>query len=320
MGKIIQTSGYLFLVIGAIAVLVYSFYFIMNPQTQISTSSPLPSLDHEPLVEITAITDPTCWACSVKEVINVTQNFFLNNSVTILNATDEKALRLLNETKTLMLPAVIITKSAEKSSSFSVAKNNFEWKNGYYVLKPDEARAVYYAKQPSTAKYPSRGPEDAPITMTVFGDFECPFTKKILPSLEKIVAQYPGKIQWTYHTFPLRPHSKAAGLAAECAHEQNRFWEYHDILFKNQNSLSSDDLKEYALHLRLNTTQFNACMDTQKYQANVQQAYQEALDLNLKGTPTVFINHIMIRGEHPFENYQLVVEQELKKIEGERIK
>ena len=150
------------------------------------------------------------------------------------------------------------------------------------------------------------GKADAPITMVEFSDFQCPLCKQFfdnsLPTIMKDYVQT-GKVKLVYKEFPLSIHPQApdAALAAECALEQNKFWEMHDQLFQNQttwsgNAAHNDIFKQFAAKLGLNQQQFNDCLDTQKDVDNVNKDYQEGLSKSVRGTPTFYINDQIVVG------------------------
>ena len=95
---------------------------------------------------------------------------------------------------------------------------------------------------------PSRGPENAPIQIIEFSDFQCPFCFQAHPTVSKVLSNYGDKIRFVYRHYPLpnHPNARPAAEAAACAAEQDRFWQYHDRLFENQSKLSASDLKHAA--------------------------------------------------------------------------
>lgn len=297
---------------GALVILISSFYalrYTVSSSEKIQKTTPAAN---DPSIELIAITEPDCWACSVNEVLNVTLDFFPTAQVTVLNTTDTRAQELLDKYQVQILPAYFFNKSLELSAAFQNMRNSFEWKGDYYVLKPTESRAVYYRRTTPIENHPKKGNKEK-IIMRVFADFQCPHTKNVLPELREVYEKYRENITWVHHNFPLRPQSKDAALAAACAQEQNKFWEYFDILFDNQNNLQIEGLKGYAQDLNLKMQQFNTCLETRKYNDQLKKEYDEARALGLTSTPVVFINNIIIRGEHPFKDYQYVIEQELKR-------
>ena len=112
------------------------------------------------------------------------------------------------------------------------------------------------------------------------------------------------------------PESLRAAEAGECANEQDRFWDYHDKLFaeqagENSGTFSDDNLKRFASELGLNTQQFNDCLDTNKYQAKVQQEIAQAQRLGIRSTPSVFVNGQLIENGSNYQALQAAIEKAL---------
>ena len=163
---------------------------------------------------------------------------------------------------------------------------------------------------------PSKGSNDAPVTIIEFSDFECSFCARFylqtLPQIEENYIQT-GKVRFVYRDYPLRfhKHAKMAAEASECAKEQDKYWEYHDILYENQNALDNESLKQYAKDLGLDITEFNECLDSGKMAQEVEKDFQDGVSYGIKGTPTFFINEIKVVGAQPYEVFQQIIEQEL---------
>ena len=139
---------------------------------------------------------------------------------------------------------------------------------------------------------PPMGNPNAKIKIITFSDFQCPACKASHPIIDKIFQDYQEEVVLYYRSFPLSMHENSfiAAEAAECANEQGKFWKYHDILFENQNNLYKENLKEYAANIGLNEEQFNLCLDNEKYKEEILSDIAESKKLNLRGTPTFFIN------------------------------
>ena len=160
-----------------------------------------------------------------------------------------------------------------------------------------------------------KGNPQAKVTIVEFSDFQCPFCADVEPTLNKILNTYRDQVKLVYKNYPLPSHQNAQGaaLAALCAKEQGKFWEYHDLLFKNQESLEESDLKKYAAGFGLKTEDFNSCLESKKYKSQIEADMMEANRLGVRGTPAFFINGQFLSGAQPFENFQAVIEEELKK-------
>lgn len=149
----------------------------------------------------------------------------------------------------------------------------------------------------------TQGNPDARVTLVVYADFQCPYSRQFAQQvLPRLLNDYivPGKISFTYKYFPVLDDDRVgeshwAAQAAECANEQNRFWEYHDKLYAEQREANSDvfvraHLKAYAAELKLNLDAFNRCLDTDRYATLVREHLIEALQIKLPGTPTFLLN------------------------------
>lgn len=125
-----------------------------------------------------------------------------------------------------------------------------------------------------------------------------------------------GQINFVYKDFVLpshRPRSQWASEAVQCAADQNKYWAYHDHLFSFQKQWTKDELKKYAKDLGLNTTEFNQCLDSGKHTETVNKMTDEAMALQLRGTPTVFINGKEVDLNAFASNPAAMIEAELKK-------
>ena len=162
---------------------------------------------------------------------------------------------------------------------------------------------------------PGRGPEDAPITLVEFSDFQCPFCKRVQPTLEELFEEYDGKLRWVFKDLPLtRIHSGAvrAAEAARCAGEQEKFWEYRDALFE-LGRVTDEVHPAVAKSLELDYAAWEACVDSGKYVAAVESDGEEAAGLGISGTPAFLINGILLSGAQPKESFTRVIEAELSR-------
>jgi len=162
---------------------------------------------------------------------------------------------------------------------------------------------------------PSRGGEYAPVIIVEFSDFECPFCGKATNTLTQIENDYGDKIKVYFREFPLPIHQNVliAAEAAECANEQGRFWEMHDTLFANQNALETDNLKQFAKDLGLDTEKFNECIDSKNTTSIIQSDIAVGTDYGVQGTPTFFINGKKFVGAQPYSEFKKIIDEELAK-------
>ncbi len=163
------------------------------------------------------------------------------------------------------------------------------------------------------ADRPAKGPANAPVEIIEFSDFQCPYCLNAFPTVNQVISTYGDRIHFVYRHYPLANHPRArpAAEAAQCAHEQGKFWEYHDRLFGNQAALGDADLKQHAASLGLDVGQFNACYDSQKYKADVDTDIRAGDEAGVSGTPAFYINGRMLSGAQPFEVFKRVIDEEL---------
>jgi protein-disulfide isomerase len=160
---------------------------------------------------------------------------------------------------------------------------------------------------------PARGPENAPIEMIEFSDFQCPFCLRAYPTLMKVLDTYGDKIRFVYRHYPLRNHPQArpAAEAAQCANEQGKFWPYHNRLFGTPGQLTDAELKQAAVSVGADPAVFNACVDSHKYSADVETDIAAGDEVGVSGTPAFFINGRVLSGALPFETFKQLIDEEL---------
>lgn len=162
------------------------------------------------------------------------------------------------------------------------------------------------------------GNPNAKVSVIEYSDFQCPFCGRMfsetLPKLKENFVKT-GKVKFIYRHFPLssiHQYAQKAAEASECASEQGKFWEYHDMIFERQNSLSADNLKAWAKGLGLDSNRFDSCLDSDKYAAIIEADLNEGSALGVNGTPATFVNGKLISGALPYEEFEKVILEELK--------
>lgn len=165
---------------------------------------------------------------------------------------------------------------------------------------------------------PSIGPENAPITIVEFSDFQCPFCRRAHPTIEQLLKEYPDKIRFVYRDYPLSFHPRAtpASQAAHCAGDQGKYWEYHKNLMLEQGDLSDDDLKKRATTVGLDTAKFNACYEAKPHTAKIQAAFDDGAAVGVTGTPAFFVNGRSLVGAQPLEAFKQIIQDELARLES----
>ena len=160
---------------------------------------------------------------------------------------------------------------------------------------------------------PSIGPATAPVTIVEFGEYQCPYCGKANPSVQQVLKEYEGKVRIVYRDFPLSFHDRAipAAIAANCAGDQGKYWEMHDQLMANQQSLQESDLKGYAQNIALDLSKWEACRQDPAQAAEVQKDMEDGAKAGVSGTPAFFINGIMLSGAQSFSEFKTIIDREL---------
>ena len=160
---------------------------------------------------------------------------------------------------------------------------------------------------------PFLGPEDAPVTIVQFAEFQCTYCGRAKDVIQEVMDKYPGKIKMVYRDFPLSFHDRAipAAIAANCAGEQDQYWPMYDVMMSNQRALQEADLTRYATDIKLDLEKWNACRADPKQEAEVQGDFEDGTKAGVQGTPAFFINGIFLNGAVPAEQFTAIIDQEL---------
>lgn len=161
---------------------------------------------------------------------------------------------------------------------------------------------------------PVLGNPDALVTIVEYSDFECPYCSRAYWTMRLIEEDYSeDQVKIIFKNYPLSFHANAqkAAEASECAFDQDMFWEYHNTLFENQEALTVEDLKQYAVDLGLDTETFNTCLDSGEKESEVEKDFNDGLAEGVTGTPAFFINGQSLVGAQPYESFATIIDAEL---------
>lgn len=156
----------------------------------------------------------------------------------------------------------------------------------------------------------SRGPENARVTITEYGDYNCPSCKIYheLGIIQQVLDDFPNDVRFVFRHFPIiTPDSPELAEAAECAADQGAFWDLHDILFTFGPSRPSD-VVDYANQIGLDQTTFETCVDSRQYSELVNEQLREAFGFGFRGTPSFLINETFLAGPPSYEQLRSIVE------------
>lgn len=141
---------------------------------------------------------------------------------------------------------------------------------------------------------PMKGKAEAKVTIVEFSDFECPYCSRAKTGIEDLVKAYPNDVKVYFLHFPLSFHKKAlpSAIAAQCANQQGKFWEFHDKAFDNQRALDESQFGAWATEIGIDATKFEACRKDPKVREFVQADMDQGTSAGVRGTPSVFINGV----------------------------
>ena len=158
----------------------------------------------------------------------------------------------------------------------------------------------------------ARGLAEAPLTLVEYGDFECPYTRRARPVVERLGRDFGDRLRFVYRHFPLtriHPHAQHAAEAAEAAASQGGFWEMHDMLFHNQRHLDAADFIRYAAELGLDVARFERELNEHAHALRVNDDVESGLKSGVKGTPTFFVNGLRHNGPSDLATLRTALEE-----------
>ena len=160
---------------------------------------------------------------------------------------------------------------------------------------------------------PVRGPADAPVTIVEFSDFQCPFCSRVVPTVDKILKDYPKQVRLFFRHNPLPFHNNAplAAEAAVAAEAQGKFWEMHDKMFANQQALDRAGLEKDAQEIGLDMGKFKTALDTHSGKGRVDADLAAGKQIGVQGTPNFYIDGRNVQGAQPYEEFKKVIDDEI---------
>ncbi len=173
---------------------------------------------------------------------------------------------------------------------------------------------------PVSSKDPSWGNRSAPVTIVTFSDFQCPFCGRVEPTLDQLKTAYgPDKLRiiWKNEPLPFHANAKPAAEAAQGVFAlagNTAFWKFHDLLFKNQSSLSAENYEKWAKEAGVtDMAKFKAGMANHAWADKVEKDHIVAKQAGVNGTPGFMINGVLLSGAQPVDKFKAVIDQELPK-------
>ena len=162
------------------------------------------------------------------------------------------------------------------------------------------------------ADRPTIGPDTAAVKIVEYSDFQCPFCQRAIEPLRQALAPYGDRVQLEFRHYPLYSiHSRAvaAGVASECAHDQEKFWEFHDVLFENQQLMTDKDFLKHARKAGLDVGVFWDCYASQKHLSRINRDFQAGSEPGVRSTPTFFVNGKRVEGALSVTQWSAIMKQ-----------
>lgn len=165
----------------------------------------------------------------------------------------------------------------------------------------------------STDGAPTWGPSQAPVTLVVFSDFQCPYCSRLQDTLKEIQSRYPTQVRFAFRDFPLDFHAQAmpAAVAASCAHRQGRYADMQALLFRYQGALEDGDLERYAQQVGLDMAAWKTCLTDPSVRAGIDADMAAGTVAGVQGVPMTFVNGIAVSGAQPLEAFTEIIDAEL---------
>jgi predicted DsbA family dithiol-disulfide isomerase len=162
----------------------------------------------------------------------------------------------------------------------------------------------------------SKGSATAPVTIVEFSDFQCVFCRRAQTVLGELLARYGDDVRLVHRDFPSprHPMARAAAEAARCAGDQGKFWEYHDMLFQGQPTLTEGDLGRLSREVGLEAEPFTTCLTSGRHRDAIDADLREGKRSFVEGTPTFFVNGRPVIGAPPLDVFIGVIEEELERV------
>jgi protein-disulfide isomerase len=237
----------------------------------------------------------------------------------ISQSEDGKWLFILNPGEILIysIPEEIVKNRIPVDKAFDDLKH-FESNNTLILTSSKKGVLKIIQLEPieqfDIAGLPFKGPEKAPVTIAVFGDYQCPYCARLDPLMEQILSKHPDNVKFVFKNFPLSSHkfAKKAAQASLSAAIQGKFWEFHKKLYENYKKLDDAKIQEIAKELNLDMEKFNQEIDSPDIKNLIMRDISDALKAGVNGIPTIFINGKVVKSRTP-ENIEAMINKEIEK-------
>lgn len=264
-----------------------------------------------------------CPDCDPTEVVTWMKKFVPTLVSEKIDVSSPEGKQLVEKYKIKTVPAFLFDSQIKDSEFYNgEAKVLFAENNDKFVLNSSQLGLPVgrYLETPEvSADDPVIGNKEAKVKMVVFSDFQCPYCKTLYATITKVARSYGDKVALVYKEFPLEFHQQAkpASMAAMCANEQGKFWPMADILYNSQaewgKATTKDIYKTYAKRIGLNPSQFDQCLDQDKYSDKIESDMKLGTEYGVTGTPTGFVGTQALSGVVKEDELKKMIDSELAK-------
>jgi protein-disulfide isomerase len=265
-----------------------------------------------------------CPTCDPSEVLYQLKRVIPTIVAKKVSASSEEGKEMIEKYQLNAIPSFVFNEDIAKTSFYSQAGVSavFDEKDGGYILNSSALgiQPGKYLEMPEmTDNDAVLGNKDAELKIIVFSDFQCPYSKMFYDIAKKVLPEYSEKTAFILRDLPLdfHPQAQNAAMASRCALEQNKFWEISDILYEKQAEWSEEEgktiFKTYATQVGLNATQFNQCLEEDKYLESIEEDKKVAEKFGISGTPSGFIGEQFMGGVLQEEQLKQAIDSQLEK-------
>lgn len=253
----------------------------------------------EPVIPVRVINDDQCEDCDVSEILVWMKRVIPTIASEKISHDSEEGKKLMEKFQIKSVPAFVFSKSITSTDFYSQADVLFNEKENDYFLKGQELGLPVgrYIETPSISDSDaSAGPKDSKVKVIIYSDYSSPYSKVFWNTFQESMKDYKDKVLFVQKDIFSSDNvqSGSAAMAAQCALEQGKFWEYSEKLLSSQADWNKIDgtkiFKNYASTLDLSSDQFGKCLDEKKYQEKLENIRKEADDFSVSEAPVVFVN------------------------------
>jgi len=317
------------LLIGSVFVDVAQFFGKQGVSPKVLKNADVFPLDsrtwvayNEPVINLQVLTDSKCEACDPTEPLKWLKRVIPTALAKKVEIDSGEGKALVEKIKIKSIPAFVFDENVTKTDVYGQAREIFTKIDNSYLMDTEQVgiKAGKYLETPSVSQDdPQVGPQDAKVKLVLFSDFQCPYCKAFHDTFKKAIGDYKDKVLFVYKYLPLDFHKQAnnAAMAAECAGDQEKFWEMADRLYSSQSDWDKTEgvakFKTYAASLGLNAAKFNGCMDQNKPKDKIEADKKEAESFGISGTPAFFVNDQFFGGVVSYDELKKALDGELGK-------